>query len=162
GVGESVSQSPNDIVAFAQPEGVLQRQIDGVHRGLGQRIVPERVIYERLDFVTRAVRDELRPASQRVEAVEVTGAVGQIAGVSVSLPREVAVVARVMIKAKTAFPEVPTVVGRLAVSQPEIVIHLISAVNPVVGVLADLSAVTRASQCQMHITAAAVKQPALG
>jgi hypothetical protein len=48
--------------------------------------------------------------------------IGQIAGVAVSLPGELTVVARVMVNPEATFSQVPAIVRGLTVGLPEIVV----------------------------------------
>jgi hypothetical protein len=69
------------------------------------------VIEVRLHLVTRAIGDRLRPAPEGTEAIQVAGVIGQIAGVAVSLPGELTVVARVMVNPEATFSQIPAIVG---------------------------------------------------
>src|SRR5258708_7560190 len=86
---------------------------------------------------------------------------GQIAGVAVSLPGQMTVAPRVMVHAKAPFPEVPAIVGGLAIRLPKIVVELVGAVDAIISVLVDFAAVARAAQSQMLVTASPVNEPAL-
>src|SRR5258706_15623214 len=99
------------------------------------------MIEEGLLFVTRAVGELLRPTPERIQAIQVTGAVRQIARVKVSLPGQLPVGGRVMIEAEAAFRQVPSIMGRSAIRLWKIVIELVRAVNSIIRVFADLSAV---------------------
>jgi len=66
-----------------------------------------------------------------------------------------------MIEAEAAFRQVPAIMGRSAIRLCKIVIELVRAVNSIIRVFADLSAVARAAQSQVHVAPATVNEGSL-